>query len=158
MINSLKRDEHGSLAVWMMGLCIMLLFLGGISVDLWRGYTARRSFASVADSMAIAGTSAIQEEHFRQTSEVRLDEAGARHEALKNLEDQKKNDPNFAKYLRGVPDIRVNDRGTEVTVRIQGAVDMSLLGILSNFNGSTPEADRTLAVNAKATAQINEQQ
>ena len=40
----------------------MLFALGGISVDLWRSFSARRALASGADAAALAGASAIDED------------------------------------------------------------------------------------------------
>ncbi|MGH9030897.1 MAG: pilus assembly protein TadG-related protein, partial [Acidimicrobiia bacterium] len=49
------------MTVWMLGLCLMLLLLGGISLDLWRAFSERRALASAADAAAIAGASALDE-------------------------------------------------------------------------------------------------
>ena len=68
-----RRDESGAITLWMLGLCVVLLFLGGLSIDLWRAFGARRELAGQVDSAAIAGASAIDEERFRATGEVALD-------------------------------------------------------------------------------------
>ena len=68
-----RDDEAGTITLWMLGLCVVLLFLGGLSIDLWRAFTERRELAGVVDSAAIAGASAIDEDHFRSTGEVVLD-------------------------------------------------------------------------------------
>lgn len=71
------HGERGSLTLWMLGLCVMILFLGGISLDLWRAFGARARLAGESDAAAIAGASGIDEEYFRATGEVRLDPARA---------------------------------------------------------------------------------
>lgn len=71
------RDEAGTITLWMLGLCVVLLFLGGLSIDLWRAFSERRDLAGAVDSAAIAGASAIDAEHFRATGEVVLDARGA---------------------------------------------------------------------------------
>ena len=65
-------NERGSITFWILGLSIALLFLGGISVDLWRVMSDRRELAVVADSAAAAAASAIDVDHWRNAGEVRL--------------------------------------------------------------------------------------
>lgn len=67
------RGEDGSLTVWMLGLCVAVLFLGGVSLDLWRAFEARRSLAGAVDAAAVAGASAIDEAVFRASGGVQLD-------------------------------------------------------------------------------------
>lgn len=69
------------LTLWMLGLCMALLFLGGISLDLWRLFLDRRDLAGVVDSAAVAGASAIDEPLFRARGVVRLQPAQARETA-----------------------------------------------------------------------------
>ena len=52
------RHESGTITLWMLGLCLMLFLLGGISLDLWRAFSERRSLAASADAAAVAGASA----------------------------------------------------------------------------------------------------
>ena len=33
---SVRRDDRGFLSIWLLGLCLLLLVLGGVSLDLWR--------------------------------------------------------------------------------------------------------------------------
>src|ERR1700716_167274 len=42
--------ESGTITLWMLGLCLMLFLLGGISLDLWRAFSERRSLAATADA------------------------------------------------------------------------------------------------------------
>ena len=56
--------ERGTITLWLLGLCVMLFALGGISVDLWRSFSTRRALASGADAAALAGASAIDEDRY----------------------------------------------------------------------------------------------
>jgi hypothetical protein len=56
--------ERGTITLWMLGCCLMLFAVGGISVDLWRSFSVRRSLAAAADAAALSGASAIDEERF----------------------------------------------------------------------------------------------
>lgn len=78
-------EEHGTALAWLLGLLIMVLALGGISLDLWRAFSDRRVVAGVVDAAAIAGASGLDEEHLRTTGEARLDPWAARQRAARVL-------------------------------------------------------------------------
>lgn len=69
--------EGGAVTVWLLGLAVAVLFLGGLSVDLWRVAAERRELAGVVDGAAVAGASVIDEAAFRSSGRVRLDVQGA---------------------------------------------------------------------------------
>lgn len=116
------RGEAGSVALWMLGLSVALLFLGGISVDLWRSMAIRRTLAGTVDAAAVAGAAAVDEAHFRATGEVRLDPGTAREAVLRSFGAQ-------AGSLEAV-DVHVPDDGTAVTVRATQRVDLTLMRVL----------------------------
>ena len=64
--------ERGSITFWVLGLSIAVLFLGGLSVDLWRVMSDRRELAAVADSAAAAAASAVDVDLWREAGEIRL--------------------------------------------------------------------------------------
>ena len=70
-----RNGESGTITLWLLGVCLLLFALGGISLDLWRGFSARRSLATAADAAALAGASAIDEEAYRRSGVVQLDPA-----------------------------------------------------------------------------------
>jgi len=47
------RDEGGWVALWMLGLALLVLALGGLSLDLWRAISERRELAAAADAGVI---------------------------------------------------------------------------------------------------------
>jgi Flp pilus assembly protein TadG len=73
----LLTGEEGSVTLWLLGLVVALLFLGGISTDLWRAVTERRDLAGTVDAAAAAAASAIDERAFRDDGTVALDVRGA---------------------------------------------------------------------------------
>src|SRR3954454_10405660 len=105
------RDEFGTITLWLLGVCMLLFALGGISLDLWRGFSARRSLATAADAAALAGASAIDEEASRRSGVVQLDpalaEARARTHAARQLD---------TGALRDV-DVHANQEAVTVVVR-----------------------------------------
>ncbi|MGH8986935.1 MAG: pilus assembly protein TadG-related protein [Acidimicrobiia bacterium] len=117
------RAESGTMTIWMLGLCVMLLLLGGISLDLWRAFSERRALASAADAAAIAGASALDEPAYREAGEVRLVPAAAEQRAAASLAEQVDR-----RSLRGS---RVRADEQAVVVEVTGNVDFSLLQLLT---------------------------
>lgn len=66
------RDEEGAVTLWMLVLSVILLSLGGLSVDLWQVLADRRELASAADAAAYAAAGRVDEVHYRATGEVVL--------------------------------------------------------------------------------------
>jgi Flp pilus assembly protein TadG len=131
-----RSDESGTTTLWMLGLCLMLFLLGGISLDLWRAFSERRSLAATADAAAVAGASALDETAYRSSGAVRLMPADARRRAQASLADQLDR--------RALRDARVEATEEEVTVVVGGAVEFSLLQIVAPGD--------EFAVRARATA------
>lgn len=129
------RSDRGSVTIWILGLSLLLLLFGGLVLDFWRGLATQRELAAVADSAAIAAGSGIDEEHYRASGEVVLDESRARDLALASVGFQD---------LDGVA-VEVVVDPAEVTVTVVGVVELGLLGVL--IDDSEP-----LTVRAAATA------
>lgn len=106
--------------MWLLGLCVCLLFLGGLSVDLWRVMNVRRELVSLADAAAVAGAAAVDEAAFRRDATLTLDVASARGSISRQLAG------------RMPPDARVHSVVTpqRVTVALSRHVPVSLLGVL----------------------------
>jgi Flp pilus assembly protein TadG len=118
-----QRRESGTITMWMLGLCLLLFLLGGISLDLWRAFSERRSLAASADAAAVAGASALDEAAYRSSGVVRLVPADAQRRAQASLAEQLDR--------RALRDARVDATETEVTVTVGGFVDFSLLQIVA---------------------------
>jgi len=115
--------EEGSVTLWLLGLSVMLVALGGVSVDLWRSFSARRALAAGADAAALAGASAIDEERYRDAGIVVLLPSVAERRARDSLATQLDQ-----AALRGA-DVAATEQS--VTVVVHGRVGFTLLGILS---------------------------
>lgn len=130
----MSRDR-GSITIWVLGLVILVMALGGLSLDLWRGLAVRKAVAAVADAAAVAGASGIDERAWR-SGELRLDVERAR---------------GFAdRVIRAEPDVsllrwRVRATPAEITVTVERDVDLTLLKIMS-------PGDEPLLVRVQATA------
>lgn len=131
-----RRDESGSVTLFVLGLSVTMLFIGGLSLDLWRAFSERTGLAGAVDAAAVAGASGIDTNYFRQASQVRLDPAMAESLAQESLAAQSD--------LRALVDAQVEATTTEVTVSATGRVDFTLLRI---FMDSEP-----FTVRVRATA------
>lgn len=128
--------ESGSVTLWMLGLALIVLALGGLSVDLWRVFLERRELAGSVDAAAIAGASAIDEAAFRNGGEVRVDPAKAARTACA--------------YLRAHSDppascagIRASQDGIEVTASRR--IELTLLNLLLPRDAREPLSVRVSA-------------
>jgi len=135
------RGESGTITLWILGLCLMLFLLGGISLDLWRAFSERRALAAAADAAAVAGASALDEPVYRQSGTVRLVPADAERRAGRSLAGQVDR--------RALRDSRVDADDQRVTVEVTGSVDFSLLQLLS------PGDDFEITVRAVARPQAS---
>ena len=119
----MRRRESGTITIWILGLCLMLFLLGGISLDLWRAFSERRALAAAADAAALAGASALDEGVYRQSGSVQLVPADAERRAAASLARQLDR-----RALTGST-VRATDQ--LVVVEVTGGVDFSLLQLAS---------------------------
>jgi Flp pilus assembly protein TadG len=76
--------ERGTVTLFVLGICVGLLFLGGLSLDLWRAVAVRRELSAMADAAAAAAANGLDEDALR-AGIVRLDPPRARAYALQTL-------------------------------------------------------------------------
>jgi hypothetical protein len=112
--------ERGSITLWVLGLCVALLFLGGLSLDLWRAVGDRRELAAMADAAATAGANGVDEQQLR-AGHVLLDPARADRLARATLAE--------FPHARALTDVRISVHGNTVTVTLRDRVPFSLLGV-----------------------------
>ncbi|MDQ1385921.1 MAG: hypothetical protein QOG65_3300 [Actinomycetota bacterium] len=118
-----RMDERGTITLWVLGLSISLMFLGGLSLDLWRAVADRRELSSMADTAAIAAANGIDVDALRAGT-LHLDPARVRAIALASLAE----DP----HRSALDAIDVEIDGNRVTVSLRDHVRFSLLGIFMN--------------------------
>ena len=120
MRRRMALTEEGTVTLWALGLCVVLLFVGGFSVDLWRAFSERRALSGMADAAAVAGTSGIDEDAFRHGT-LALDPARAEQLARDSLASQ--SDRRSFRYAQ------VSATPSAVTVQTKGSVELTLLRI-----------------------------
>ena len=114
-------NERGSITLWTLGLTVMVLFLGGISLDLWRAFEVREDLAAMADSAANAGASQVDAANYRDTGTLVLDAAAAAGAASANLDAQQDSAKITNRTLAA--------SGPVLTVTLEGEVSFTLLQI-----------------------------
>ena len=128
---SRMKSERGSVTIWVLGLSVLLLLFGGLAIDYWRALALQRELLAVADSAAIAAASGIDEEHYRSTGDVALDEARASRLAVEAVGWQPVD----------VISIDVDVDPTLVTVTLESVVELGLLGVfIDDFTPFTVRA------------------
>lgn len=135
------RREHGSVTIWMLGLCVAVLFLGGLSLDLWRAFLERRDLAGAVDAAAVAAASALDEVVFRDDGAAELDVRKAWDVACA--------------YLRVRTSPPVGCEGIvvttgEISVTAQRRVELTLLRVLLR-----DEPDLVVQVTARAEPRVS---
>jgi Flp pilus assembly protein TadG len=130
-----QSREQGTITLWMLGCCLMLFAVGGISVDLWRSFSERRALASAADAAALSGASAIDEDRYRASATLQLVPERAEARARASLAAQLD-----TRSMRGAEIAVTSDT---VTVTVRGAVGVTLLRLVD---------DRDLNVKVVASA------
>jgi len=113
-------DQRGTVTLWVLGLCVSLMFLGGLGLDLWRAVAERRQLSSMADSAATAGANGVDVDALR-AGVLRLDPERARAIARSTLQ---RDD-----HGPGLDGADVGVDGNRVTVTLRHHVNFSLLGI-----------------------------
>lgn len=116
--------ERGSITFWLLGTGVMVLFLAGLSVDLWHATAQRRALAGLADAAATAAAGAIDEPAFRSHGLVHLDPDAAEARAVDLLTTRTD--------ATGLPVIDASVAATveRVEVVVHGEVDVTLLRVL----------------------------
>jgi hypothetical protein len=135
------RDERGTVTLWILGLCVVVLFLGGLALDLWRGIATRRELASMADGVATAAANGIDERALRADGTLRLDPDRARSIANETLARDDR--------VAGLRAASVRVAGDEVVVVLEDEVPFSLLGIFAQGDPFTVRATATASPEAR---------
>ena len=116
--------QRGSITLWLLGLGICLLVMGGMGLDLWSVVAMRARLVEVAEAIATGAASGISETHWRDTGEIRLDPARAR-----QLGRDMASSHAVVGLLEGPPEIMVDPEFRSVTVQVSGSVSLTLLSL-----------------------------
>ena len=128
------RDQHGMITLWILGLTISVMFLGGLGLDLWRAIAVRREVSVMADAAASAGANGLDEDALRGGA-LQLDDGQVRRLVAAELSEY----PGSRRLLDG----RVTVVGAQVSVVLREQVHFSLLGIFMGGGQFTVQASAT---------------
>jgi Flp pilus assembly protein TadG len=120
-----SRDDRGFLTIWLLGLCLLLLVLGGVSLDLWRVFSERQALAGLADSASLAGAAGLDLDAARRGL-VQLDPTDAARRAQASIAGQTDKGSLVISSVK----IVVVQNPSEVTVSADGQVHLTLLRLL----------------------------
>lgn len=127
--------ERGTVTLWLLGLAMMLLPLGGLGVDLGRSFSSRRALGAAADAAALAGAGALDVGVYRASGVVVLDPVSAEQRARRSIANQLDRDD-----LRR---IAVRADTTSVTVEVEGVVNLTLLRLIRGARPFTVRVSST---------------
>lgn len=129
-------DERGSIVLYMLGIVMVVIFLTGLTIDIWRAVAAERALATAVDAAAAAGANGIDEAAYRASGTVQLDPGQAESLAGDTLARQ----PPYG----DMDAVTITATTERVTVTAEMPVPLTLARIFINFD---------LRVSASADAQ-----
>ena len=120
LLRKLRGEQDGQVMVFVAVMMAGLVSVVGLVTDGGLMFAQRRDLQNVADGAALAGAMQIDEDAYRASGEVVLDEAAARQVASEYLADE--SDMDYS--------VQVSPAGVEVSVSRQASTSfLRLLGI-----------------------------
>lgn len=115
-------SERGSITLWLLGLCVVLLFVGGLALDLWRALAERQALAGAADAAVAAASAELDEDAFRTDGTVVLDPEAARRRAREEAAERLSDPQGHV--------LEASATAEQVRVRVGTELDLTLLMLL----------------------------
>lgn len=128
-------DERGAIAIWAMGLLLLLFFTGGMALDLWRVLSRHGTVSAIADKAAAAGAGAVDEDALR-AGDLRLADGEAERTAHRFARRQPAWDPDSMT-------VRARSSAATIQVIVSDRVEMTLLAMFAPPAGVTVQAAAT---------------
>ena len=134
-----------STPIFVVFIGLLVLLLGGISVDLWRVVAEHRKVTGLVDGAAIAGATAVDEDRLYANPDLEpwLDEAAAVDRACDSL-------ARNGVELACPGEVSIDVGTVDITVAFDRDVEVTLLRLLSLAGGSTDP----ISVGSTSTAVI----
>lgn len=118
-----RRTERGQVTLFGIAMVLLLLFVGGLSLDLWRVFSERRALHEVADAAAAAGANGLDTDAYRADGTLRLDPDVAGRLAAESVA--------WQTDVRSMVDVAVSVTPEAVFVQVDGEVEMTLLRLFT---------------------------
>jgi hypothetical protein len=113
-----RDDDRGTVTLWTLGMVLVVVFLGWLSIGLWTGFSS-------ADQAAQAGATALDTTVFRTTGVRQLDPALAEERAMESLTQQ---------HLGALSNLSVHATTERIVVVLESDVDAGLLTLFGGNN------------------------
>ena len=141
------RRERGSALLLMPAAVLVFIVLGAIAVDFSIAFLAQREVADATAAAANDAATAIDEDAYRSSGELRLDHARAQEVA------QAAYDMRRATYLRSQPlevrEVPCDDEPAVVCVEVRARASVGYV-----FSKAIPGAPNSASVGAMSTAEL----
>ncbi len=118
--------DRGAVVLWSLGLLLMLLFAGGLALDLWRVLSRHGTLAGIAYKSAVAGAAQVVESDLYQNRVV-LDPDLAEEAARRFAEDQ----PDWDDSMNLSPEASES----EIVVELTQTVPLTLMRMFAPAGG-----------------------
>ncbi|MBT8212223.1 MAG: hypothetical protein KJN71_03655 [Acidimicrobiia bacterium] len=147
-MSALEHDDGFSMPVVIWIIAMIILLLGGVSVDLWRVLGEYRTVAGVVDGASIAGATAVDLDQLRSNpgQPPVLDVDVAFDRACNYLVEHASVSSCFS------TDVAIMPTASSVTVTVTRDVDLTLLQGLNAFSGPTDTSP--IRVTASGTSSV----
>lgn len=120
--------DRGAVALWSLGLLLMLLFAGGLALDLWRVLSRHGTLSGIAYKSAVAGAAQVVESDLYQ-NRVALDPDLAEDAARRFAENQ----PDWDNSMN----LTSEASDSEIVVEIAETVPLTLMRLFAPSGGIT---------------------
>ncbi|MDE0376424.1 MAG: hypothetical protein OXK16_10730 [bacterium] len=120
--------ERGAVVLWSLGLLLMLLFAGGLALDLWRVLSRHGTLSGIAYKSAVAGAARVVESDLYENRLV-LDPDVAEEAARRFAENQ----PDWDNSMSLTPEAS----RSEIVVEITETVPLTLMRMFAPAGGIT---------------------
>lgn len=118
--------DRGAVVLWSLGLLLMLLFAGGLALDLWRVLSQHGTLAGIAYKSAVAGAAQVVESDLYRNRVV-LDPDLAEEAARRFAEDQ----PDWDDSMNLSPEASES----EIVVELTETVPLTLMRMFAPAGG-----------------------
>lgn len=134
-LRKLVTTERGAMAIWAMGLLLLLFFAGGMALDLWRVLSRHGTAAAIADKAAAAGAGELDEDALR-AGELRLAGGEAEQAAQNFARSQPAWNPDSMS-------VHAQSSIAAIEVIVSDQVELTLLAMFAPPQGVTVQAAAT---------------
>lgn len=119
----IRRSEDGMLTLWVGALAAVLMLFGSLALDAWNVFRVDQEVGDMTERTAKAGANGINEEIYRPTSTLVIDEARAEAIAWGHLESER------GAALLASAEVEASSVRNDVTVTLTRRVPFLLLDV-----------------------------